>query len=237
MPWPTRAALAFSLLALACKTSASRTLERSVPPGTQEFQVAGEPDFRAYPLKACLATLPCDNACGSEIIERLERTLNHAWKTFQNTGYAKHIRCENPVGMMKSWDIYFDLGDGATCSMFTFNEGITVNGVRQWLWDVNYAIFGLASRLCTKTWAETWGLARSWKAAKGEWTPFGEYWLAAGWAVAEHTSVRLYMQEHPLPDNPMYSHCRRCPASGPDRGRFAYEFWIDGGSLHPSTEA
>jgi hypothetical protein len=200
-------------------TAAATTIPASFPPLRKSGRgaaVGSVPRVKAAESRrtAACAELPllkpCEHVfpgrdpyyCGWDITHRLLATINSALlgmsAELSDAGVGKAVACQNVYAQINGWDIK---GLLSQVPPFTYKCGklrtdaadcVQVCGKKQWLWDVNYVLWGLATGMCGLDPAGSAAKTALYKIASlkgGELTDQLNNWFQAGYSIAKGGKV------------------------------------------------
>ena len=122
-----------------------------------------------------------EDFCGPEMLPSLVMTLGSVISDIRGIGFLNR---EFPV--FWPWDIQFPVNEIAGCPTSGCADCITINGIKQRSWDVNYVLFGCLLQETDSSVQDGLNLAWLWKNAKGignEYTCQLERWIWIGVSV------------------------------------------------------
>jgi hypothetical protein len=155
-------------------------------------------------LKPCEHVFPLRDSyyCGWDITSRLFATINSALlgmsAELSDTGVGKAVACMNFYSQINGWDIK---GLISQVPPFTYKCGklrtdaaecVQVCGKKQWTWDVNYVLWGIATGLCgldPNASAAKTAMYKTFSLKPAELTDQLSNWFKAGYDIAKGGKV------------------------------------------------
>ncbi len=193
--------------------------------------VHGSATTETDPLGKCALNKKVE-FCGPEMLPSLVLTLASVRDDVAQIGFLNRW-----FPILWPWDITFPVNAVAGCPTKACVDCITVNGVKQRTWDVNYVLLGCLLQGTASSVEDGLNMAWVWKNAKGIGNEYDcqlERWIWAGFvhckynvplskliALAKGAPVQgaangdmgsdKFAVGCPICDDPKYKQCQKCP--------------------------